>query len=288
MTEQHITLGEPLTVLGQPAMRLRAPDGAEATVLLHGGHIVSWIPAGDQERLYLSPLTEAGDGKAVRGGIPVIFPQFAAQGSGPRHGLLRTRTWQWVEGVQRAGAAIGVLRIASDAALQALWPHAFEAELTLVLSGLELDIELAITNTGSAPFNFTAALHTYLRVDDVRRARLGGLYGVRYADKVHGGEHHQEIDPFSFVGEIDRIYFDVDTAAQPLSLSTAMGRMAILAEEGFHDVVVWNPGPDKARALADLPDIDWPHFLCVEAGAIGTPVVLVPGQEWVGRQRFAA
>ena len=58
MTEQHITLGEPLTVLGQPAMRLRAPDGAEATVLLHGGHIVSWIPAGDQERLYLSPLTD--------------------------------------------------------------------------------------------------------------------------------------------------------------------------------------------------------------------------------------
>ena len=275
-------------VMGQPAMWLQAPDGAEATVLLHGGQLVSWIPAGDQERLYLSPQARFGDSQAVRGGIPVIFPQFAAQGVGPRHGLLRSRAWQWVEGVQRAGAAIGVLRIASDAATQALWPHPFEAELTLVLSGLELDIELAITNTGSAPFNFTAALHTYLRVDDVRRARLGGLYGVRYTDKVHGGEHRQEIDPFSFVGEIDRVYFDVDTQAQPLSLATAMGRMTILAEEGFHDVVVWNPGPDKARVLADLPDHDWPHFLCVEAGAIGRPVVLVPGQEWVGRQRFAA
>ena len=44
---------EAVQALGQPAMRLRAPDGAEATVLLHGGHIVSWIPAGDVERLYL-------------------------------------------------------------------------------------------------------------------------------------------------------------------------------------------------------------------------------------------
>ena len=288
MTDKVSIFGEPVTVLGQPAMRLRAHDGAEATVLLHGGHIVSWIPAGDQERLYLSPTAEAGPGKAVRGGVPVVFPQFAALGSGQRHGIVRDRAWQWVEGVQRAGAAIGVLKIVSDEATRQRWPHDFEAELTLVLSGLELDIELAVTNTGTTPFDFTAALHTYLRVDDVRRARLGGLYGVRYADKVHGGEQRQEIDPFSFAGEIDRIYFDVDTHDQPLSLSTAMGRMAILAEEGFHDVVVWNPGPEKAAAMADLPDDDWLGFLCVEAGAIGTPVTLAPGQEWVGRQRFAA
>ena len=53
---------QPTQVLGQPAMRLRAPDGAEATVLLHGAQLVSWIPAGDQERLYLSPQAVAGSG----------------------------------------------------------------------------------------------------------------------------------------------------------------------------------------------------------------------------------
>ena len=279
---------KPTQVMGQPAMWLQTPDGAQATVLLHGGQLVSWIPAGDQERLYLSPLARFGAGQAVRGGIPVIFPQFATQGPGLRHGIVRDRAWQWVEGVQRANTAIGVLKIVSDMATRRLWPHDFEAELTLVLSGLELDIELAITNTCHTAFDFTAALHTYLRVDDMRRARLGGLYGVRYQDKVHGGEHRQEIDPFSFAGEIDRIYFDVDTHQQPLSLATAMGRMAILVEQGFHDVVVWNPGPDKARSLTDLPGDDWLGFLCVEAGVIGAPVTLAPGQEWVGRQRFAA
>ncbi len=274
----------PVTVLGQPAMRLRAPDGAQATVLLHGAHIVSWQPAGDQERLYLSPLAGAEPGQAVRGGIPVVFPQFEQRGALPRHGLLRTRTWQWVEGEVRSGAAIGVLRIGSDAGTRALWPHDFEAELTLSLSGLELDVELAITNTGEQPFSFTSALHSYLRCDDVRRAKLGGLYGRRYQDSVHGGEQVQEIDPFSFAGEIDRTYFDAGGA---LNLATAMGRMQIHSE-GFDDVVVWNPGPVKAAAMADLPDDDWLQMLCVEAACIGRPVTLAPGQEWAARQGFSA
>jgi glucose-6-phosphate 1-epimerase len=275
---------KPVLVLGQPAMHLRAPDGAVATVLLHGAQIVSWVPAGDQERLYVSPLAEAGEGKAVRGGIPVCFPQFARRGPLPAHGFARTRAWQWVEGAERAGVAIGVLRLADDDSTRALWPHRFEAELTLVLSGLRLDIELAITNTGDTTFDFAAALHTYLLCDDVRRAKLGGLYGVRYLDSLSGAEQQQEIDPFSFAGEIDRIYCD---ATGPLSLSTAMGRMHIEAE-GFPDVVVWNPGPTKAAALPDMPDDDWLRMLCIEAAAIDRPITLAPGQDWAARQSLEA
>lgn len=273
---------KPTQVLGQPAMWLRAPDGAELTVLLHGGHIVSWIPAGDQERLYLSPLAQAGGHHAVRGGIPVVFPQFANRGPLPAHGLARNRLWQWVEGAQRGEVVIGVLRLQDDEATRAIWPHAFEAELSFSFSGLQLEVELAITNTGHTAFDFQAALHTYLLVDDVRRARLGGLYGVRYEDKLTGASQHQELDPFTFVGEIDRIYFD---AAGPLSLATAAGRTTI-TREGFDDVVVWNPGPTRAAALPDLPDDDWLQMLCIEAAQIGAPVTLAPGQEWVARQGF--
>jgi glucose-6-phosphate 1-epimerase len=275
---------EAVQALGQPAMRLRAPDGAEATVLLHGGHIVSWIPAGDVERLYVSPQTAAGPGEAVRGGIPVIFPQFNRRGDGPPHGFARTRAWQWAEGHERGGVVIGVLRLTDDDETRAIWPHRFEAELSLSLSGLRLDVELAVTNTGDTAFSFTTALHTYLRCDDVRRARLSGLYGTRYVDSVSGQEQQQEIDPQSFSGEIDRIYFDV---GGPLALSTAFGRMAV-ETEGFDDAVVWNPGPDKARELPDLPDDDWLQFLCIEAACIGRGVRLNPGGDWAGRQSFDA
>ena len=271
-------------------MWLRAPDGAEVTVLLHGGQIVSWIPAGDQERLYLSPLAVAGGANTVRGGIPVVFPQFAQRGPLPRHGLLRQRSWQWVEGAQRGAVVIGVLKISDDDASRAIWPHHFEAELSFSFSGLQLDVELAITNTGTpgldAAFDFSAALHSYLLVDDVRRARLGGLFGVKYIDSLSGVEQHQEMDPFSFAGEIDRLYLDTaSVGAGTLTLSTSMGRM-LISREGFDDVVVWNPGPAKAAAMADLPDDDWLQLLCVEAAAVGTPVTLSPGQQWVARQGF--
>ncbi len=273
---------KPTTVLGQPAMWLRAADGAELTVVLHGGQIVSWIPAGDQERLYLSPLAQAGGSHAVRGGIPVCFPQFAKRGPLGQHGFARQQLWQWVEGMRRGEVMIGVLRLSDNAATRSLWPHAFEAELSFSFSGLQLDVELAVTNTGETPFDFQAALHSYLLVDDVRRARLGGLFGVKYTDSTTGHSQHQELDPFSFAGEIDRIYWD---ASGPLSLATAAGRTTI-TREGFADVVVWNPGPDKAAALADLPDDDWLQLLCVEAAQIGAPITLAPGQEWVARQSF--
>lgn len=275
---------EATTALGQPAMRLRAPDGAQATVLLHGAQIVSWIPAGDTERLYLSPTTAAGASHAVRGGIPVIFPQFAQRGPLPRHGFARERLWRWVEGAERGAHVLGVLRLDDDEATRALWPHRFEAELSLAVSGLELDVELAVTNTGDAPFEFTAALHSYLRCDDVRQARLAGLWGVAYEDHVAGGRHRQEIDPLGFAGEIDRIYFDVQ---EPLALSTAFGRLSI-GGDGFDDRVIWNPGPQKAALLPDLPDDGWREMLCVEAACIGRPVRLAPGQQWAARQSFAA
>ena len=279
---------KPTQVMGQPAMWLQAPDGAQATVLLHGGQLVSWIPAGDQERLYLSPLARFGDGQAVRGGIPVIFPQFEQHGPLPRHGLARSRTWQWVEGAVRGGAAIGVLRLTDDEASRAIWPHRFEAELSFSFAGLQLEVELAVTNTGDTSFEFTAALHPYLLIDDLKHARLAGLYGVRYLDKLSGQTQPQELDPLGFVGQIDRIYYDAHQIHKaPLTLATAMGRMAI-SNEGFDDVVVWNPGPAQAAAMADLPDGDWQHFLCVEAAAIGRPVTLAPGQDWIARQGFDA
>lgn len=276
---------EQVRVLGQPAVRLVAPDGAEATVLLHGAHLVSWIPAGDQERLYLSPQAVAGPGQAVRGGVPVIFPQFNTRGPLPRHGFARNRAWQWAEGAERGGAAIGVLRLDSDDATRALWPHDFSAELTVVVSGLQLDLELEVTNTGDTAFDLQAALHTYLRLDDLRRARLKGLFGAEYEDMLDGGAvRRQEFDPQSFVGEIDRVYRGV---RWPLTLASALGHLE-LGSEGFADAVVWNPGAVGAAEIGDLPDGDWPAFLCVEAAQIEHPVRLAPGEEWIARHSLAA
>jgi len=268
---------------GQPALALKAPCGARAVVLLHGGHLVSWTPAGEDEQLYLSPTSRYGDGASVRGGVPVIFPQFNERGPLPRHGLARTRRWQAVESVVRGDHAIGVLRLVDDASTHAHWPHSFEVELTVSIAGKTLDLELAVTNTGHATFDFQAALHTYLRCNDVLKAQLEGLQHVDYEDAVRHETGRQWGDVVSVVGPLDRVYRDVQ---RPLTLRE-LGRRVQISQREFNDLVVWNPGEEGNSKLSDMPAGDWQAMLCVEAAQIETPVRLAPGQDWAGMQSLS-
>lgn len=43
---------------------------------------------------------------------------------------------------------------------------------------------MRVQNTGDSPFEFTAALHSYLEVTDIGEARVRGLKGLQYLDKV--------------------------------------------------------------------------------------------------------
>ena len=79
---------------GLDRVTLSSRDGARAEVYLQGAHVTSWRPAtDDRERLFLSERSKYCPGGAIRGGIPVIFPQFAAEGPLPRHGFARTSRW---------------------------------------------------------------------------------------------------------------------------------------------------------------------------------------------------
>src|SRR5690348_6654419 len=117
---------------------LESADGARAEVHRHGAHVTSWIPAGDTDRLFLSERS------AIRGGIPVVFPQFATRAPLPKHGFARTMAWQVVE--HRESRAR--FRLASNAATTAIWPFAFAAELDVRIGGDTLEVELDVRNTG--------------------------------------------------------------------------------------------------------------------------------------------
>jgi glucose-6-phosphate 1-epimerase len=275
---------KPTEYNGHPAVALQSSDGARATILLHGGHLVSWVPAGGEEQLYVSPASRYGEGQAVRGGVPVIFPQFSSRGTLPRHGLLRTRGWQLGGTASHGQHAQAVLRFVADDATRALWPHEFEAEITVSIIGRQLDVEFAVTNVGDTPFEFSVALHSYLRTNDVLKAQLEGLQGVKYEDNATGQWQQQWGDVTQVVGEVDRLYHD---AGHPLTLRE-LGRKLLITHADFTDVVVWNPGPEKAAQLDDLPEGDWQRFLCVEAARVIDPVTLPPGEEWAGMQTFIA
>lgn len=277
---------------------LSAADGARATVLPYGAHVVSWTPApdapgGPAERLFVSARTEYRAGAAVRGGVPVIFPQFSDRVAGPgpsiRHGFARTRPWRVVRtGRDADGAASAVLALADpdlDPETRARWPHPFRLELTVRVAGDALALALAVENPGDAPLAFTGALHTYLRVGDAAAARVRGLGGATGLDSAAGGAPlAPAADPLTIAGEVDRLYRGPHG---PVTLDDpTLGRATRVTQAGFDDVVVWNPGAARAAALADLEPDGWRRFVCVEAVA-AAPVVVAPGARWGGTQTLA-
>ncbi len=277
----------PFTITGgQNEMQkviLSAADGAQAEVYLHGAHLTSWIPAGGEERLFLSQKAQFGPGSSIRGGVPVIFPQFADQGPLPKHGFARRVDWEFLDGEKGAGSVSAAFLLRETPETLQIWPHAFLAGLLVTLSSREIEINLTITNTDAAPFTFTAALHTYLKVTEIRDVYLDGLGGHRYLDSSDGGAEKIQDDKYLlFEGAMDRIYPDVlggvDLHERNLHLR--------IQSEGLRDLVVWNPWLEGGEALADLEARGYRGMLCVESAAICHPITLEPGQSWNGIQRL--
>ena len=147
-----------------------------------------------------------------------------------------------------------------------------------------LDLELCVVNTGDAAFEFTGALHTYLRVVQVEDVTLEGLYGHDYRDAANGNTVIRDTGTHLAVeAEMDRVYRRV---RRPQLLQAGNHSLAIHSQ-GFPDVVVWNPWVEKCGAMADMPADGWRHMLCVEAVA-EQPVVVAAGDEWYGRQTLVA
>jgi glucose-6-phosphate 1-epimerase len=266
-----------------------ARDGACVALRTHGAHVTSWKPASGEERLFLSSRSAFTPNAAIRGGVPIIFPQFATMGPLPKHGFARVREWELLRaGRTRKGQGEAQLRLTANGGTRARWNHAFQATFVVTVGGMSLSLALSVLNEDAAPFEFTAALHTYLLIDDVREASVRGLQGVCYRDaaagNAQGRQEEEELEAGPGGGELDRIYFDVRA---PLEVRDALRRTRV-AMTGFTDVVVWNPGEERAAALTDLEPGGWLRMLCVEAAAIGTPVRLEPGERWTGQQTLTA
>jgi glucose-6-phosphate 1-epimerase len=293
-----------------PGVRLSLPQGDTAYVALQGGQVLSWRTADGTERLYQSPFAATGGDKAIRAGVQVCFPQFANRGSLPKHGLVRTLIWQLVEGGD--GSAACVLELTDSDATRAKWPHGFKARIGFTLTPGRLRIGFSVDNTGSDAFDFTMALHSYLRTADIAATQIHGLGGDAWFDKVMQKQHPSgETAPdhaLSIVGEVDRVYARTASPANepgaatsaretgealafppaPLRLSEPRAGLAIAQAASMTETVVWNPGAELCATFADMPKDGWQYMICAEAAHVDTPVRLAAGARWSGWQQLAA
>jgi len=253
---------------------------AEAHVYLHGGHVTYFQPRGQEPVLFMSRKSHFSTGKAIRGGIPVIFPWFgprAGDAAAPQHGFARTASWGVREIKQSDDGAI-VITLAlgpSDATRQ--WLADFNLVYTISI-GTSLDLSLQVNNSSADSIKFEEALHTYLSVADVRNVGVEGLSGRRFIDKVAGMQRKvQPPGPIQIEGETDRVYLDAPETVR--TADPGMSRQIAVSKHGSLSTVVWNPWIEKARAMSDFGDDEWPRMLCIEtANAADNAIVLPAGQ----------
>ncbi|MBC7919383.1 MAG: D-hexose-6-phosphate mutarotase [Rhodoferax sp.] len=263
---------------GLRAIRLHLADGSQAVVTLAGAHLVSWTTADGVERLYMSPHSRMEAGHAIRGGVPVIFPQFSTRGPLMRHGFARVSTWEVLPSAADASSVTLGLR-GNGAAWD--WPSDFACEMAFQLAPDTVSMQLTVHNTGNRSFTFSAALHTYLQISALDSVRLSGLQHVRYEDSRAGGALCTDSAPHVAPTEaLDRIYLH---SPPKLQVQSAHGALE-LHSQGFCDTVVWNPGQAGNAQISDLPPDAYREFLCVEAAVIGQPVTLESACSWSGTQ----
>jgi len=263
-------------------VELRHSSGATALVHLHGAHITSWKTADGIERLFLSERAEFKTGVAIRGGVPIIFPQFAALGPLVKHGFARTAAWRLISS---GSSDTAIFELGSSAATQAIWPFNFIATYQVWLGKDQLKMQLNVKNVDDKSFSFTAALHTYLRTNDIDTVLLSGLQGLHYRDSANGNaEHVEENESVRFATEVDRIYF---STSNPV-LMRDVDHIVQCTAEGFFDTVIWNPGAALSKKLTDMDDDGYRNMVCIEAAAIEFPVTLAPNDAWRGAQLLVA
>lgn len=261
---------------GLDAWLVETPQ-ATAAISVFGGQLLSFVPKGQPDVMWLSPKRAALP-TPIRGGSPVCWPYFGRQGQGddvPAHGFVRTLPWE----LQQA-------RRLDDGSIElTLAPPALDnlgLRLTMTVRiGRELRQQLLTENTGKAPATITQALHNYFRVGDASKVDVDGVDGLDYLDKFENyAQPRRQQGPWSLrdprdPGRSDRIY--TQAGGHYVLRDPVLKRSIDIRTEGSRSLVAWNPGADAAAKMADVGD-GWRDYVCLEAANAGPDVITIaPG-----------
>jgi len=251
-----------------------------AEIYMFGATLTSWIVEG-QERLFLSEKAILDGTKAIRGGIPIVFPQFNTKLTTdlPSHGFARISNWKWgginVNTPDKKEVSFILTDKEVDKKYLEIWPHQFKLVYTVLLEGKSLKTTIKIKNTGNEPWLFNTLLHTYFNVDDINEANVQGLINCNYIDTSPEGNGEKNIESRQkvvFQKEVDSIYYDVNQKS--FRLHTGFKNDIIAEKCTLPDVVVWNPWIEKSSKMADFGVESYPNMFCFEVGSVYQPIEL--------------
>jgi glucose-6-phosphate 1-epimerase len=255
-----------------------------AELYLQGGHLALWQPAGHGPALFLSEKSLFAPGKAIRGGVPIIFPWFGARSAeltgartdGPSHGFARSEPWEFAFAALSGDDLHITLTLAPSEQSRALGFDNFKLAYQLVL-GETLTMRLTVANEDGEPLHFEEAFHTYFAVGDATLVGITGLADVEYLDKTDHFLRKTQIDPvIKYTSETDRPY--LNTKATVTLEDPTLRRRIVVAKKNSDTTVIWNPWIELSAKLADMADDGWRRMACIEtANAADNALTLAPG-----------
>jgi len=252
--------------------------GGTGTIYLHGAHVTHWQPVGAETVLFLSEHSKFEDGKAIRGGVPLIFPWFGArEGGGPVHGFARTAMWEVAFAAVSGDEVHLTLTLGPSEVSRAAGYDRFRLAYEVVF-GRELTLRLSVANQGEKPLTFEEGMHSYFEVSDVESVGVEGLGGTEYVDKVDDFKRKRQSEAvLRFTGTVDRPYLNTEAAVTVEDVG--MKRKIVVAKKGSKTTVVWNPWTEVTATLNDMGAEEWRKMVCVETvNAMENSVTLQPSE----------
>ena len=266
-------------------------SGASAQVHPCGATICSFKTSSQRELLFLSREAKLDGSKAIRGGIPLVFPQFGQPDkSYPQHGFLRDNTWEVDESSKydNEDAAGLDFVLTLDKVVKSrggVWDVGTDLDCKVILSikiePSQMTNVLTISNTSGLDFHFQTLFHTYFKVHgsqamDNPSCNVTGLEGYAVSDKITNEDYTLGSNPVHIDGNVDRVYTPpTGKNGVDVVIATGEGTKVQLTASGTvngSDVavsaVVWNPHQEKAKAMIDFGDDEYFDMICVEPGIL--------------------
>ncbi|GMF22673.1 unnamed protein product [Phytophthora lilii] len=120
-------------------VKLSHPYGSSAEVFLFGAHLKSFRAAMDPKMdvLFMSNDSYLDGVNPIRGGIPVVFPNFGGAPGFPNHGFARITNWTLAgvtEAADKNSPSVAKFTMAASNSTRSMWPVEFELEYEVKLS----------------------------------------------------------------------------------------------------------------------------------------------------------
>lgn len=248
-----------------------------------GAQVISYVPSGGHDVLFMPENKDFTKGIEMHGGIPICWPWFSLAG-GPmakQHGFARYSDWTVEECYQGEDFSRLRLVLTSDEETKKLWPFDFRLTYSIELSE-RLAVRLITTNTADPKkdagkwFEITEALHAYFRIGDIEQAVLRSTENYWTDSDSPSAKPDEVKGDLRLVPGSDCVYF-TNWPGDYILFDDANNRKIAISARGNRNIVIWNPG---AKKNANLGDGDYRHFVCIEPALANKwyPVRINPGR----------